>query len=229
MEAFSPVGANLPINLPSSAVSAGYRQAEVLTGYKQSASDVHSRPFSSGQSGSISKPSTLRTEVNFESPLTAIETSKKRFPLLERLQTAIQTIEHKSPASEADAGDMKKAPSHSPLTGISQSIDRMKQHEEVVRREYIADDHKASRQEPARLIDYDRVEQMIEVAHRKLHDRVQSDLHSLHMDMLKQCLAVQKHQESLLALHLPQVGELLGEIKCLREENARLKNRLRLE
>jgi uncharacterized small protein (DUF1192 family) len=44
--------------------------------------------------------------------------------------------------------------------------------------------------------------------------------------MLKQCLAVQKHQEQLMALHLPQVRELLEELQLLRDENARLRHQL---
>ena len=78
-------------------------------------------------------------------------------------------------------------------------------------------------------VDYERIERMVEQSARRLHDTLQSDMHALHMDMLKQCLAVQKHQETLLRLHLPQVKELLEELRTLRDENARLKVRLRME
>lgn len=218
MEAFSPIGANL---LPPSDSGAPFTPS----GYGDA------RP---------TRPSSLRNAItpadNYTGTiLSPVEpgtaASKRTFPLIERLQSAIKNIEDRQnspigaksvsfeesistgvPADSAVSGSVSLPGAITSASAPNQSTLQPTTFTQV----------------PTHTLTLEQIERLIERHHKHLYDQIQTDLHSLHMDMLKQCVAVQKHQEHLLSMYLPQVKELAEELRVLREENARLRSRLAL-
>lgn len=189
-------------------------------------------------SSSLVRPSTLRHGIVSED---SGSVHKSSYPLLERLQSAIRSIETRTPGrpvwTEQPTGtveqDIALHCSPSPILEDSNLVPA-KIREPVESSGVSAGDGLHPGSSAAVLtgrlggLEYDRIERIVEDSHNRLLDSLQSSLHSLHMDMLKQCLAVQKHQEQLLYMHLPQVKELVQELRDLRDENERLRARLRL-
>ena len=246
MEAFSPIGANV---LPPS--DAAYTPAT------PAGTDHYTRP---------TRPSTLRHSIAVDEneplplPLSAGgSTGKRTFPLIERLQSAIKSIEDRHSPVSRDTASFNSAnvdtlaPSV-PLAPVSHSSTQPTFQQSVPNTNATGynsnttsyntnttsynsnsnsnpntyNTNNSANTGTLQADDIKQIERIIERNQKHLHDQLQTDLHSLHMDMLKQCLAVQKHQEQLLQMYLPQVKELAEELRVLREENARLRARLSL-
>lgn len=211
MDAFSPIGANL---LPPS--DSG-QQPFTPTGYADNVKPTRPSSLRNAITPVDAYTSTIASPVEH-----GTTTSKRTFPLIERLQSAIKNIEdrHNSPISaknvsvEDSAAPVIESASVSIGTSLSTSLAVSQ-----------PNTNNTNGLNPPTL---EQIERLIERQSKHLYDQIQTDLHSLHMDMLKQCVAVQKHQEQLLSMYLPQVRELAEELRVLREENARLRSRLAL-
>lgn len=223
MEVFSPIGAHSTITSTTNRLAAESSPAEVFS--------LKSSAF---------RPSSLRNAVTIDDKPTSssiassIPSTKKTFPLMERLQSAIKTLEER-----------EERPS---LSGVARALDDIDSSRPAIREnitdqiteldlKHISTPKPSSFTQPTKQlisfqepqVDYGKIEKMIEMSSRRLQDQLQSEFHNLHMDMLKQCLAVQKHQEQMLHMYLPQVKELVEELRVLREENARLRARLQYQ
>lgn len=226
MEAFSPVGTSAPLN-------------------------------------AAKQPSALRNSVMLETPVfepavsnagSTLRGEAGRYPLLERLQSAIQSIEGRTQRTIEATPSQQQGTVNPELLRTSLGafeLEAMSRHLPPARpleskveaaRASILDglgeietkpimSSVDAAAEPPRSgaghVDYGRIEKMIDASSRRLHDQLQSDMHSLHMDLLKQCLATQKHQEALFRIYLPKVKEVLEEVRLLREENERLRQALK--
>jgi hypothetical protein len=215
MEVFSPVGAyNVNASIGNKSAVADSSPADVLS-----------------PKSSAFRPSALRNTLTADDKsmfAPSSNTSKKSFPLMERLQSAIKTLEERSDLSATSNMPRESESPSVPEFAANvenKAIDRINIQANIPKPlgSQLALQGTISQETN---IDYAKIEKMIEAHSRRLHDQLQNDLHSLHMDMLKQSLAVQKHQEQLLHMYLPQVKELVEELKTLRDENSRLRARL---
>lgn len=201
MDAFSPVGARFATDTPPT----GHQGDKSVDSVKTTthAPNHHVRSSATRPSG-LSNVTTLEEEI-----ASSANSNKRTFPLLERLQSAIRSIEERTPIKVGEEEERR-----------SRANDLLEQPTFVQQTRSIP---------PHEPFDHSRIEKLIELSHRHLYDQLQTDLHSLHMDLLKQCLAMQVNQERLLKMYLPQVKELAEELRCLRDENARLRARLQYQ
>jgi hypothetical protein len=215
MEAFSPVGASLhQADHVSSAVSSPDHHQNTT-------------PTTTTATASKMRQSSLRhstTAVDDADSLTS-SASKRSFPLMERLQSAIKNIEERSASVEPVLVSGQKPADHAIMLPIPASAKPDTTLIDTVSYQNTLPVSTLPEQNQHLLKQF---EQIVERHTSRLHSLLQSDLHALHMDMLKQGIALQRHQEAMLEAYVPQVKEVMEELRVLREENGRLRARLGL-